>query len=171
MFIYWSRGTERNLVAELSPMLCSQCSRLTPHGLVTENKKLRLYGIPVAKWGKVHEKMCGICGFAAPASAEETELYVAVHLRNEPIPAGQLASMAETVDGRDRMSAAWKSSHETFAADPSRFINGNLVENEDQLMMMAGFITAGLSARELNVHPYEAYRQFLFTEGGVPSRV
>jgi hypothetical protein len=40
---------------------------------VTENKKLRLYGIPVAKWGKVYEKMCGICGFATPASAEETD--------------------------------------------------------------------------------------------------
>lgn len=36
-------------------------------------------------------------------------------------------------------------------------------------MMMAGFVTACLAARELGVHPYEAYLQFLFTEDGVPS--
>lgn len=166
MFIYWSYGANRELVTEIYPLLCARCSKLTPHGLVKEEKKARVYGIPVAKWGKSHQTVCGICGFSAPTLETDNELFAAVHIRGESIPAGELATLARSEAGADRIRLAWSECYSRFAADPSRYINHSLVENEEQLMMMAGFITACLAARELGVHPYEAYRQFLFTEDG-----
>lgn len=106
MFIYWSYGSNRELVAELYPLLCDRCSKLTPHGLVKEEKKARVYGIPVAKWGKSHQTMCGVCGYSAPTSESDNELYAAVHLRSEPIPAGKLAVLAQSQSGIDRVASA-----------------------------------------------------------------
>lgn len=170
MFIYWSYGTNRELITEIYPLLCGQCAKLTPHGLVKEVKKARVYGIPVAKWGKSHQTVCGICGSSTPTSETENELFIAVHLRGESIPEGELARLARSQAGAERIRLAWSEGYARFAADPSRYINHNLVQNEEQVMVMAGFVTACLAARELGVHPYESYRQFLFTADGASSR-
>ena len=169
MLLFGSYGKHRDLVAELYPLACSNCHHITPHGLVREEKKARLYGIPVAKWGTAYQSICAVCSHMKPVTPEDAEVYTSMHLRNEPIATPQLDAAMRTHDGRAQVEAAWRDAQERFAGDPSKYVNHNLIENEDQAVAMAAFCVALLTAEELGVHPYEAYQKFLFTEGGIPA--
>lgn len=164
MILFGSYSKSRDLLADLYPMLCSNCTKLTPHGLVSEQKKARLYGIPVAKWGSGYRTVCLVCQHFSPITDEQSQLYVAVHLRGEHVTCPTLDALAKTEAGRLRADQVWSACYEKFAADPTTYINHNLVESEDQVMIMAGFITASLCAAQLDVHPYEAYSYFLSGE-------
>jgi len=169
MLLFGSYGRNRDLVAELYPLACSNCHHVTPHGLVREEKKARLYGIPVAKWGAAYQSICAVCSHMVPVNPQDAEVYTAAHLRNEVIATPQLDEAMRTQAGRAQVVAAWGAAQDRVASDPSKYINHNLIDNEDQAVAMAGFCVALLTANEVGVHPYEAYQKFLFTEGGIPT--
>jgi hypothetical protein len=169
MFIIWSYGKNHDIVAELYPLTCSNCHHITPHGLVREEKKFRLYGIPVAKWASAYQSICAACSHLKPVSQAEAEFYTLVHLQHQPIPTARLDAVLHAEHGRDRTAHAWREAQQLLEADPRRYLNYNTIRSEDQAMAMAGFIIAHLTAELLGVHPYEAYQRFLFTEGGIPA--
>ena len=162
MLLLGSTGKNRDLLAELYPLVCSNCSRLTPHGLVREQKKARLYGVPVAKWGTTHQTICGVCSHLSPVNDELAEMYVAVHLRGEPISTGRLGAIISTTGGKDRLDVALQTAKSTLIDNYLDIMNPNLIETEDQADMYAAFAAAHLAADSLGVHPYEAYSYYLF---------
>jgi len=168
MLLFGSYGKHRDLVAELYPLSCLNCHHITPHGLVREEKKARLYGIPVAKWGAAYQSICAVCSYMQPVSASNAELFTAAHLRNDTVPTPTLDAMDQTAKGRERIAEAWREAQQRLAAEPSKYVNYNLIESEEQANAMALFCIAHLSAETLGVHPYEAYQRFLFTDGGIP---
>lgn len=161
MLLLGSYGKNRDLIAELYPLVCSNCSRLTPHGLVREQKKARLYGVPVAKWGTTHQTICGVCNHLNPVGDELAEMYVAVHLRGEPVPIERLRAILSRAGGTDELAAAWQAARSTLMDNYLNIMNPNLIETDDQADMYAAFAAAHLAADSLGVHPYEAYGHYL----------
>lgn len=162
MLLLGSYGKNRDLITELYPLICSNCSRLTPHGLIREQKKARLYGVPVAKWGTAHQTLCGVCNHLSPVGDELAEMYVAVHLRGEPVSTGRLDAILTSAGGADEVDAAWQGARATLMDNHLHIINPNLIETDEQADLYAAFAAAHLAADSLGVHPYEAYGHYLF---------
>jgi hypothetical protein len=55
----WRKNFE--ILADAGERACSNCNHTTQHFLLGERKEVRLYFIPVAKFGRKRHLVCSVC--------------------------------------------------------------------------------------------------------------
>jgi hypothetical protein len=80
----WRKNFE--VLADAGSRACSNCNHTTRHFLVGERKEVRLYFVPVAKFGRKKNIVCEVCGHTTPINEHEAGRVVREAL--EPAPAG-----------------------------------------------------------------------------------
>jgi hypothetical protein len=65
----WRKNFE--LLADAGQRPCSNCLHTTRHYLVGERQEVRLYFVPVAKFGRKRHLVCEVCNHTAPVSDTE----------------------------------------------------------------------------------------------------
>lgn len=79
----WRKNFE--VLADAGQRACRNCHHTTHHFLVGERKEVRLYFVPVAKFGRKRNIVCEICGHATPVNEQEAGRVVQDALA--PVPA------------------------------------------------------------------------------------
>jgi hypothetical protein len=79
----WRKKFE--ILADAGSRACSNCNHTTRHFLVGERKEVRLYFVPVAKFGRKKNIVCEVCGHTTPINEQEAGRLVREAL--EPAPA------------------------------------------------------------------------------------
>lgn len=65
----WRKNFEILAVAGERP--CGNCQHVTRHFLLGERKEIRLYFVPVARFGRKHHIVCDVCGHMTALSEDE----------------------------------------------------------------------------------------------------
>ena len=60
--------TNFEVLAKAADKSCANCHHTTRHFLVSERKEVRLYFIPVARFGRKRHLICEVCAHTSPVS-------------------------------------------------------------------------------------------------------
>lgn len=79
----WRKNFE--ILADAGKRSCANCHHATRHFLVGERKEVRLYFIPVARFGRKRHLICEVCGYTSPVTEQEAGRILTTML--EAVPA------------------------------------------------------------------------------------
>lgn len=164
MVLYASYAKQSDVVTGIYPRACSNCRHVTGHALMRQERKARVYGIPVAKWGESFQTWCATCEHRVEVDAETLALYTQIHIRNEPVETPYFDEASSNPSARRAIAEGWDNAVSRVYENLWDFVGRNNVESEKEVALLAIYAAAGLAADDLGIDYYQAIQFFILDE-------